>query len=178
MSIMTTDSGLPEAVSVGELCQMLSLSKRRFYELQKQGVFPDPSAYTLVSRRPIYFAEDIRTCLGVRRRNVGNNGQIVFFYAARSPQQVALRQAARPTAQPSLPNAERRTARSPRPQRSQHAEIIDALAALGVEATAAQVATAIRETFPSGTVGVDEGEVTRRLYQRIRGRNSADNVQR
>ncbi len=157
---------------------MLSLSTRRFYELQNAGVFPRPSAYLLTSRRPIYFEEDIRTCLDVRRRNVGINGQVILFYAARSPQQVALRQAARPTAQPSPPNAERRTARSPRPQRSQHAVIIDTLAALGVEATAAQVATAIRETFPSGTVGVDEGEVTRHLYQRIRARNSADNVQR
>lgn len=52
----------------------------------------------------------------------------------------------------------------------------NALAALGVEATAAQVAAAIRATFPSGTVGVDEGEVIRRVYQQIRARNSTDNV--
>src|SRR4051812_7296610 len=46
-------------------------SKRRFYELQKRGVFPGPSAYSVRSRRPIYFQDAILTCLEVRRRNVG-----------------------------------------------------------------------------------------------------------
>lgn len=177
--IATNSAAVPDAASVGELCSMLSLSKRRFYELQKAGVFPFPTAYLLRSRRPIYFADAIRACLEVRRRNVGLNGQVVLFYAARSHQGPAPRAAA-PRASAVAPSRARSASANALASQppSQHAEWIDALAALGVEASAAQVAAAVREAYPSGTAGAEDGEVVRRLYQQIRARNRADNVQR
>jgi hypothetical protein len=173
----TTDN--MEAASVGELCTMLNLSKRRFYELQQRGVFPQASAYSVKSRRPIFFSDAIRTCLDVRRRHVGLNGEIVHFNA-RPIQPLARARAA--TAGASSEAVGARAARASRrstPQPpSQHVGIIDALAALGVETTAARITEVVREAFPSGTRGVDEGEIIRRVYQQIRARNCGGNVQR
>jgi hypothetical protein len=59
---------------------MLGLSRARFYQLQKAGVFPPP-ADSLSNRRPVYVEELQEVCLEVRRRNCGINGML--FYAAR-----------------------------------------------------------------------------------------------
>src|SRR5688572_23383299 len=87
MSDSPTDLGrIAEAWSVGQLCTSLGISKRRFYELQRDGVFPRPSAYHLSSRRPLYFLDDWYACTEVMRTNVGVNGQVVLFYARRAIQ--------------------------------------------------------------------------------------------
>jgi hypothetical protein len=69
-------------VSVTEMARMLGLSRARFYQLQKAGVFPAP-VYSLSNRRPIYVEELQKMCLEVRRKNFGVNGRPVLFYASR-----------------------------------------------------------------------------------------------
>jgi hypothetical protein len=102
-------------------------------------------------------------CLEVRRRNCGVNGQPILFYARghRLPTQM------KPT----------RTAK-PRPPAPNHADLLDGLAALGLNTTAAQVGAALRALFPAGVNGTDQGEVLRSVFLFIKRQNTADNVGR
>ena len=70
-------------VTVSEMARMVGLSRARFYQLQKAGVFPMP-VYDSVSGRPVYIQELQQVCLEVRRRSYGVNGQPVVFYARRA----------------------------------------------------------------------------------------------
>ena len=67
-------------VSVSEMARMCGLSRARFYQLQKAGVFPAP-AYQ--EGRPVYTEEQQQVCLEVRKKNRGVNGKPVLFYARR-----------------------------------------------------------------------------------------------
>lgn len=151
-------------VTVAEMARMVGLSRARFYQLQRAGVFPMP-VYSIETRRPIFTEEQQQACLEVRRRNFGVNGRPILFYAKRiggtdtSPR----------------PRQPRPTA-APRPQR--HAEIIEALKLLGVTATAAQVDSALAAAFPNGATGVDEGTLIRACFRQLKRQNSADNVGR
>src|ERR1043166_9731973 len=67
-------------VTVSEMARMVGLSRARFYQLQKAGVFPAP-AYQ--AGRPVYTEEQQQVCLEVRRKHRGVNGEPVLFYARR-----------------------------------------------------------------------------------------------
>src|SRR5581483_2594854 len=70
------------AVSVSDMARLVGLSRQRFHELMKVGVFPRPQR-DKPSGRPFYDAEGQQRCLEVRRRNCGVNGRVVLFYARR-----------------------------------------------------------------------------------------------
>ena len=146
-------------VTVSEMARMVGLSRARFYQLQKAGVFPSP-LYDVKTRRPIYDEELQKVCLEVRRRNCGVNGKPVLFYSRRV--QIAT-VPSKPTSKP--------------PKNEQHAGLIDALQALGLgSVTKAQVEAAIKEVFPQGTAGMDEAEIIRAVFLHLRRKNSSDNV--
>jgi len=63
-----SDELLKAAVTVAEMARMVGLSRARFYQLQKAGVFPAPK-YDDVKKRPFYDQEAQKACLEVRRRN-------------------------------------------------------------------------------------------------------------
>src|SRR5271170_5577242 len=67
-------------VSVSEMARMCGLSRARFYQLQKTGVFPAP---LYQEGRPVYTEEQQAICLEVRKKNRGVNGKPVLFYARR-----------------------------------------------------------------------------------------------
>src|SRR6516165_2324493 len=67
-------------VSVSEMARMVGLSRARFYQLQKAGVFPAPSYQ---AGRPVYTEDQQQVCLEVRRRNRGIDGRPVLFYSRR-----------------------------------------------------------------------------------------------
>ena len=69
-------------VNVAEMARMCGLSRARFYQLVKEGVFPPP-LYRIDNRRPYYVEAMQEVCLEVRRRNCGINGRPVMFYARR-----------------------------------------------------------------------------------------------
>lgn len=72
------------AVSVTEMARLVGLSRARFYQLVKDGVFPHP-LYSIHTRRP-YFSEEMQqVCLEVRKRNCGINGKPILFYSPRHP---------------------------------------------------------------------------------------------
>lgn len=93
MSFSTPDNDatVGEAASVTDMCEMIGISRSRFYALVRSGVLPQPSAYVRSSRRPVFFIDAIYHAMEVRRSNVGMNGKVVSFNAPRfTPKRVLL----------------------------------------------------------------------------------------
>lgn len=79
---MTTNADHKSICSVTELSRKLGLSRARFYQLQKAGVFPEP-VYCLYTKRPFYPIDLQEICLGIRRTGIGHNGRPIIFYSKR-----------------------------------------------------------------------------------------------
>lgn len=155
---MSTNPQTKVAVSVAEMARMVGLSRARFYQLMEDGVFPRPERHAETGR-PFYSEEQQTVVLEVRRRNCGVNGQPVLFYARRL----------RTGPIPSKPTRSKTVGAKPTPKAEPHADLLVAVHALGLYAvTAAQVADAVRAVFPNGTTGVDEGEVVRGVFLRLK----------
>ncbi|MBB02217.1 MAG: hypothetical protein CMJ47_06195 [Planctomyces sp.] len=142
------------AVSVSEVARMVGMSRARFYQLMKEGVFPTP-VYDIETRRPLYTEEMQEICLEVKRRNCGVNSKPVLFYASRHPL------GSQPIKRPSRPKAK------PKPT-NQYAELIDSLSSLGLSVTAHQVEAAVKECFPEGIQKLDSGEVVRAVFLNLK----------
>ena len=151
-------------VTVAEMSRICGLSRARFYQLQKAGVFPPPKIDE-AKKRPFYDEELQKVCLEVRRRNCGVNGQVVLFYARRN--EIA----------PTRPKARKGKAV---PKQEPHAELVESLKSLGLATvTTAEVAGAVGELFGGRTSGKDEGEVIRAVFLHLkRRRDSAGNAGR
>ncbi|MBM4103118.1 MAG: hypothetical protein FJ263_03585 [Planctomycetes bacterium] len=76
---MTTNTNHKSICSVSELAKKLGLSRARFYQLQKTGVFPEP-VYCLYTRRPFYPIDLQERCIEIRKTGIGNNGRQIIFY--------------------------------------------------------------------------------------------------
>src|SRR4051812_47561656 len=108
-------TGAKSGVSVSDMARTVGLSRQRFHQLVKTGVFPQPLRDE-ATERPYYDESGQAECLEVRRRNCGVNGKVVLFYARRQP--VA--------AGPPRPN-------KPRPvPTGSYAEVLDGVRALGL----------------------------------------------
>ena len=131
-------------VTVTELCELIGLSKNRFYALQKAGIFPAPLRNPL-NNRPVFDSALIEQCLGILRNRIGANGA------------------------PYVPN--RKSANTPRESRrkpaGRHKSLIEALASLGLSATATQVDEALGR-LPEGGAGMEEPELIRRVFLELR----------
>jgi len=152
-------SGSKSGISISDMARMVGLSRQRFHQLMKAGVFP--SAHRDEATDRPYFDESGQAqCLEVRRRNCGVNGKVVLFYSRRQPTSAAP------------------TPAKPRPTQVEgNNEVLDGVRALGLaQATASQVAAAIKESFPSGTGGVEIGGVIRAVFLRLRVNNTSDKV--
>jgi hypothetical protein len=148
-------------VTVSEMARMVGLSRARFYQLQKAGVFPMP-VYDVATHRPVYTEELQSVCLEVRRRNCGVNGKPVLFYARR----------VQITPAPSKPRKV-----TPKPSKNEHADLLDALQGLGLASvTAAQVGPAVKELYPQSTAGVAEAEAVRAVFLFLRRKDSGGKV--
>jgi hypothetical protein len=163
---MDTDSPILKAVaSVADVARMVGLSRERFYQLQRAGVFLMP-LYDLKTRRPFYTEEMQRECLEVRRRNCGINGKPVLFYCrgrersapksvrSRSPQKKAMA----PTAC-SAPDW-----------------VTEGVNGLGLDVTSQDVERAMKEKFPGGVGDMDRGAVIREVFLHLTRQNRNDNV--
>jgi hypothetical protein len=149
-------------VTVSDMARMCGLSRARFYQLQKTGIFPMP-LYDVSTRRPIYDEDMQKICLEVRRRNCGANGKPILFYARRVPLTPVFQKPRKTTAL--------------KPKTDQHPELVEALQALGLTGlTASQVGVVVKEVYPQGSAGVDHAEVVRAVFLHFRRKNSADNV--
>lgn len=148
-------------VSVSEMARMVGLSRARFYQLVRSGTFPPPDREP-VTGRPCYGEEKQRTCLEVRRRNCGIDGKAVLFYSRR-------RDAGEKKSKQAKPKLEA--------QKKDMTTLLGGLNALGLTtATAAQVEEVTKQLYPSGTAGIDQGEVLKGVFLEIRRRHSGDSA--
>jgi hypothetical protein len=152
---MSGDIVTKAAVSVTEMAKMVGLSRARFYQLVKKGVFP-PADQDALSERPCYFAEKQRLILEARRRNCGVDGSPILFYCRRND--AGQKRAA---VQPAKPKA----------SDHQFADLIDLLAQVRIAVTTAQVEAAVKEKFPNGTDGIDASVVLDALIERFGRQN-------
>jgi len=143
---------LKAAVTVAEMARMAGLSRSRMYQLIGKA-FPMPSRDE--NDRPYFDEVQQQAVLDVRRRNCGIDGKPILFYAARNSISVSA--------------PKRRT--KPKPV-EQHAEILEAVKALGLTSVnASQISRAIAESFPNGTDGVDQGEIIRAVFLSLNRQN-------
>src|SRR5208337_2925788 len=110
MTTSSDNSGEKKAaVSIKEMAALCGLSRQRFMQLVKAGVFPPP-LYDVQSKRPFY-PEDLQSvCVEIRRRNCGINGKVVMFYARRV------------TAPPAVPTEPARKPKSKRADAGRYAD--------------------------------------------------------
>jgi hypothetical protein len=160
---MTMNSNNPAAICIRDMAAQCGLSRQRFMQLVKAGVFPAP-LIDQASKRP-YFSEELQAqCLDVRKKNIGINGKVVMFYGRRSIGTT-----------PTTPKAKKPQGKPT----DRYADLIDALKALGlVTVTTTQVAKAVAQLFPPGIVGVEAGEVIRAVFVHLHGKNTGGNVGR
>ena len=99
----------------------------------------------------------------MRRRNWGIDGKAVLFYARR----------------PSALTGTKAAKAKLEPKGKDVSALVDGLNALGLTtATAAQVQRVAEELYPKGTAGIDQAEVLRAVFLRLKARNSAGTVRR
>ncbi len=134
------------AVTVAEMARMCGLGRSRFYQLIGTA-FPYP-LYSVSTRRPFYDQEMQQVCLEVRRRNCGIDGKPILFYAR------SINRA--PSTKP------RKVSKAVPGQ--DHAELLEGLTALGMNANLAQVNEAISTLYPAGTNGVDSSSLLRAVF--------------
>jgi len=132
-------------VTLAELCEILGISKSRFYALQKKGIFPDSQR---AGNRPVFDQQLVEQCLGVVRSRVGVNGEPVLF--------------------------NRKTKAEPSRSRpvsvkgnNKHSELIASLQSLGITATPEQVEAALK-TLPDGGKGMEEPALIRAVFLHLK----------
>ena len=133
---------------------MAGLSRSRMYQLIGKA-FPMPSRDE--AGRPYFDEDQQRTILDVRRRNCGVDGKPILFYAPRNT--IA-----------SSPAPKRRSKSKPI-VKTEHTAIADGVRALGLVVTDAQVAAAIKKSFPDGIESVGSGDVIRTVFLSIKRKN-------
>lgn len=131
-------------VSIAEICQMISLSRARWYQLVGSGFFPKPK-YDERSGRPYYDVELQKQILESRHSGIGADGSYLLFYSSRKKTKVS---------------QVRQKKTDPVTQ-----ELGEILESMGVETAFNEVQKALDKLYPDGTDGVDQGLVTRELYR-------------
>ncbi len=158
---MTDNKPSQSYLSCTDVARRLGLSRQRFWQLRRDGIFPQPLVDEETGRQ-FYTQEQLDLCLDLRKRNVGMNGRVVLFYSVR------------PTA--TMPKPTKKKPLS-KPTTGQHQAIIESLKALGlVGVIDAQVETTIKQLYPAGTSRPDHGELVRNIFLHIQRNNSSNNV--
>jgi hypothetical protein len=134
-------------VSVSEICDMIELSRARFYQLLESGFFPKPLQDER-SKRPYYDIELQQKILESRQSSIGVNGSYMLFYSPRK----------------------NGTTSSQKKQKVDPVvkELTDTLKSMGLETTVEQVKQGLSELYPDGTDTVDQGVVIRELFRYLK----------
>ena len=128
---MQQDNEFEAVCSVREMADRLGLSRPRFYQLLKLGVFLPP-VYCPYTKRPFYPLELQKGCLRIRETGIGLNGKPVLFYSMRK----------------------KRNGKGAQKRENEGVEhfknLSTSLRELGIKATVAEVQDAIKALFPEG----------------------------
>jgi len=148
------DSSHKAAVTVSEMADLCEISRSRFYELMKAGVFPKPVQHPS-SSRPLYDLDLIAKCLEIRATGVGLNGPVLFNRKIKRAAQPRPRQQRLQKERPTDPLVQ---------------SVLDVVIALGLPTTAKAVSDALSACFPNGTDGHDLGAVGRAVFLHLQGK--------
>ena len=164
---MRNQEPLKQVVTVTEMSRMCGLSRARFYQLIKEGVFPTPSRNEQTGR-PFFDREQQEQCLLVRRMNRGANGKAVIFYGCRL-------EASQPR-----PKRKQLPISNLRSGQARHdpvlMELRHGLAQLGMtNSTDVDIRQALT-AYPDGHRDVDSAELLRAVFGELQRRNSTDNL--
>jgi predicted DNA-binding transcriptional regulator AlpA len=142
------------AMTVTEVAALCQLSRSRFYELVRAGVFPEP-VQNESAKRPVYVRDQIEKCLDIKQTGVALNGTIIVFNRKRASRAV--------------PKRPERPAVATTPKESAHASVVTGLKSLGMaDVTDAQVERIVADLFPDGISGQDLGEVIRGVFLELK----------
>jgi len=140
-------------ISVGDMAKALDHSRARFYQLQKENIYPPP-IYDIQTKRPFYDAHLQKVCHEIRETGIGWNGRYILFYSQRknicenSPKSSALRKSK---------------------INSEHQELAQTLKQMGLDVSGSQVSQAVQELYPKGIENnEDTGIVIRELFCRFK----------
>ena len=170
---MNHEEAVKEIVTISEMARMTRLSRSRFYQLMKEGVFPEPQR-NATTNRPFYDRSQQEACLEVRRRNCGVNGRPVLFYL-------------RPSLQPISPSISRRhkkpkVAKQDDQKASGHnhrdpliSDLRHGLAQLGMpNIEESTIRAALADQYPDGWQNVEPGAMLMGVFRRLRSTNSTE----
>ena len=141
MNVSSTISKV--AVSVSEMARMVGLSRARFYNLIGE-VFPHP-IYNCRNRRPFFDRELQQICLQIKQQNVDLLGRPFIFREKNGSTQT-----------PQRSNGKAKS--------STHADLIQGLRQLGLDASPAQVEAAIA-ACSDRLHGLTDGERLRTIFR-------------
>ena len=129
---------------MSELYELIVLSKNRIYALQRAVIFP-AALRSPLNNRPVFDSALVEQCLVIVRSRVRVNGA-PWVSNRKNP---VVKQQAR---------------KEPKGDRQ---ELLDALASLGLNTTAAQVDEALKR-LPQAGAGMEEPERIRRVFLELR----------
>ena len=132
-------------MTIAEVCELLGISKTRFYALQKRGIFPEPIRTS--SNRPVFDQTLVQQCQEVVRSRIGINGEPIVFNAKRVQE----------------PSKKRPTSSG----HGKHDDLILALGQLGLTVTKEQVATAVA-SLPNQGEGLDEASLVKAVFLHLK----------
>ena len=163
------DEYIPDVVSINQLCQLMGVSRSRYYQLLADG-FILPPLYYLESKRAYFTREMAERNIAVIRNNCGLNGKICLFYNTN-----------RRTGSLPIKPAKNRE-QKPKPasdNKNSYQDLIEGLTQLGLQdVKPSQVESVISKLYPEGIQNQDEGEVLKAVYRAIVKQNSTDNPNR
>jgi len=148
----------------------VGLSRGRFYELMRVGIFPKPSRHAK-TKRPYFSREQQEQCYQVRRTHQGINGQAVLFYL-RQPQISSKPKAKRPPASIKRPRPKNASLRDPLIDELRHG--LEQLGLAGF--TDANIRSALADAHPDGHRNVEMTSLLMTVFHALKRQNSNDNV--
>jgi len=137
-------------ISVTDMAKSVGLSRARFYQLIKEGIFPQP-IYSVRTRRPFYDKDLQEECIQIRQTGIGHNSEYILFYSPRENNP-----------------GKRKSLKKKSNGNPLHTEIVDTLQTMGLTASESQVDQVVKELYPDGMGNLEIGVVVRDVYRHIK----------
>ena len=138
-------------VSISEICDMIQLSRARFYQLLDSGFFPKP-LYDERSKRPYYNLELQKQILESRHSGIGVDGSYMLFYSPRKKE------------------GQSKKSKNSRKTDSVFQEFTETLENMGLDCSEKDVSAALSELYPDGVENIDQGLIIRELYRFLKAK--------
>lgn len=138
-------------VSVREICELIGLSRSRFYQLLDSGFFPKP-LYDERSKRPYFDAALQKQILEARQTGIGADGSYMLFYSPRKKE------------------GQSKKSKNSRKKDSIYQEFTETLESMGLDCSEKDVSAALSELYPEGVENIDQGLVIRELYRFLKSK--------